>query len=45
MVEDKIERTKRLQSVQHFRVAIRSSVTEIFVVNVVDFLSSGAGEA
>ena len=37
--------TKRLQSVQHFRVAIGSSVVEAFVVDTLAFLSSGAGDA
>jgi hypothetical protein len=40
----KIRLTKRLQSVQHFRVAIGSAVTGIFVVDIVVFLSSCAGE-
>ncbi len=41
----KIKLTKRLQSVQHLRVAIGSSVTEIFVVEVPVFRSSGTGDA
>jgi hypothetical protein len=41
----KIELTKRLQSVQHLRVAIGSSVTEMFVVDVAVLLSSDAGDA
>jgi hypothetical protein len=44
-IKIKIKLTKRLQSVQHLRVAIGSSVIEIFVVEVPVFRSSGTGDA